>query len=134
MSNKLIRAELDARLKAWAQAQNLPVAWEGVSFTKPSGPFVEVFLMPTVSVNSDVAGKRTTYLGTYQVNCWGLDGKGMGQLEGITDSLIAAFPMLPKAGAVSIEATPSAGRPIEDMDGWTVIPVRIKYRYESITP
>jgi hypothetical protein len=55
----------------------------------------------------------------------------MRQVEALADSLIDAFPVVPKTGAVSIESTPYASRPIEDEEGWVIVPVRIKYRYEN---
>lgn len=132
MSNTLIRATLEARLKTWAQAQNVPVAWENVGFTKPaSSMFVEPFFVPAVTFNTDVAGARATYIGFFQVNCWAPTGTDMIAVTNLTDSLIDAFPMLPKVGAISIESTPSAKKPIEDEAGWVIVPVLIKYRYEA---
>lgn len=131
MSNTLIRAELEGRLQAWATAQGVQVAWENVSFTKPTTKFVEPIFIPAVTINSNVSGRRATYLGALQVNCWAPIGTGMGQVMTLAESLIAAFPLLPKTGAVSIESTPSAKKPILDESGWVVVPVLIKYRYEA---
>lgn len=134
MSNKIIRAELETRLKAWADAQvpKIPVAFEGVSFTKPtSGPFIECFLLPSATLDSNVSATRKTRLGIFHVNVWAQSGKGMGQVESLAQSIVELFPILPKTGTVSIERTPFAGDHQDDIAGWLIIPVTIQYRHES---
>lgn len=134
MSNAIIRAALETRLKAWADAQvvKIPIAFEGVSFTKPSsGPYLQPLLIPNVTVNQDLSGARKTLLGLFEVACWWPSGKGMGGVEKLAQSVVELFPLLPKSGVVSIESTPYAERPVLDESGWIVVPVIILYRYES---
>lgn len=134
MSNKIIRAELETRLKMWAASQptKIPVAYEGVAFTKPTdGMYLETFLLPTDVIDSDLAATRKRYIGIFQVNCWAKSGKGMGQVEQLAQNIIDLFPILPKTGAVSIERTPYAEGSILDDTGWIIVPVTIEYRYES---
>lgn len=134
MSNNLIRAELETRLYTWANAQSpkIPIAFEGVAYTKPSdGVFLEAILIPNITNDVDVAATRQRLMGIFQVNCWAKSGKGMGEVERLANSIIDLYPILPKTGNVSIESTPYAGSPIHDTSGWVVIPVTIPYRYEQ---
>lgn len=130
MSNAKIRAELEARLKTWADAQTIPIAFEGVPFTKPDVSYLECFLLPGPTLNKTVDGKRKTYIGIFQVNCWFKSGTGMGVGEKLSQSVIDLFPILPKIGSVSVEQTPSADKALPD-NGWEIIPVTIKYRMET---
>ena len=134
MSNAKIRAELETRLKTWADAQTpqIPIAFQGVSFTKPAdgSPYLEPILLPNPTLNKTVDGKRKTYIGIFQVNCWAQSGRGMGPVESLAQSVINLFPLLPKTGSVSIEQTPAADSPLLD-NGWLVVPVTIKYRMET---
>lgn len=135
MSNQIIRAELESRLKAWAAAQMppIPVAWQGAPFNKPvEGVWLEALLLPNDTLNIDLSGKRKTYMGLFQINCWSKSGKGMGVVEALAQNVINLFPMLPKIGLVSIEQTPSAEKPISDTSGWVIVPVTIRYRMEAI--
>lgn len=133
MSNKIIRAELETRLKTWADAQNprLPIAFQNAAFTKPNGPYLEAYLLPNATLNKTVDGKRKTYMGIFQVNCWYPSGKGMGPVEQIAQDIVNLYPMLPKIGAVSIEKTPDAEGPEWDTSGWVIVPVVIHYRMET---
>ena len=133
MSNSIIRAELEGKLKTWADAQvpRVPIAFEGVSFTKPTtGAFLEPLLIPNVTADN-LAGSRKTSLGIFEVRCWYPSGKGMGGVEQLTNSIINLFPLLPKTGVVSIENTPYAEHPQIDEAGWLIVPVLVFYRYES---
>lgn len=134
MSNAKIRAELETRLKTWADAQSpqIPIAFQNVAFTKPAnGPYLEPFLMPNATLNRTVDGKRKTYIGLFQINCWAQSGTGMGAVEALAQSVVNLFPMLPKTGAVSIEKTPEAAHPLPDDTGWVIVPVTVEYRMET---
>lgn len=129
-----IRSELETRLKTWADAQSpkIPIAFEGVPFTKPPGtPFLQAYLMPAVTINPTVDGIRSREVGIFQVNCWVADGKGSAEAEALARNIINLFPLVPKTGTVSIEKTPSMASPLID-DGWRVVPVTITYRQELI--
>jgi hypothetical protein len=138
MSNSIIRAELETRLKTWADAQSpkIPIAFQNVPFTKPTtsgSVFLECFLIPNVTMNIELSGQRSTLYGIFQVNCWVQQGKGMKAAETLAQSVINIFPMLPKTGDVSIEGTPTAEPSLLDDSGWVVVPVTIKYRYEKVS-
>lgn len=135
MSNTTIRAEFETRLKAWADAQvpPVPIAFEGAAFAKPTaGVFLQPSLLPNPTMNLEVSGKRKTYIGIFQVNCWALEGRGMGEVEQLAQDVIDLFPFLPKTGPVSIEQSPAAEKPLPDGSGWVIVPVTIKYRMERL--
>lgn len=134
MSNPIIRAALETRLKAWADAQvpKIPIAFEGVPFSKPTtGPYIEPLLLPNVTSNTELSGRRQTHLGIFEVRCWCPTGNGMGVVERLASNVIKLFPILPKLGSVSIENTPYSERPQFDDAGWVIVPVLVFYRYES---
>jgi hypothetical protein len=134
MSNIIIRSELESRLKTWADAQvpKVPVAFEGMAFTKPStGVFLEPTLIPMSTEDANVSGTRKRCYGVFHVNCWAKSGTGMRQVETLAQSIVTLFPLLPKTGAVSIESTPFVHEHDTDPAGWLIVPVTIQYRYES---
>lgn len=137
MSNTIIRASFETRLKNWADAQTpkVPVAFESVNFTKPADgtPFVECFLVPNVTMNPTIDGHRTRRYGVFQVNCWAQQGKGMKSVETLAEAIVSLFPLIPKVGAVSVEETPTVKPRIPDGSGWVIVPVTIKYRFEEIS-
>jgi hypothetical protein len=129
------RNELHARIKALGASLSVPVAYEGVSFTKPSIdgqdlPFIECFIRPSGTKNVTVDGLRVRDTGVFKVNVWGPSGSGTGDVDDIAQSVVSAFPIVPKTGEVSIESTPSIGGLITDVPGWLIRPVTISYRYE----
>lgn len=130
MTLQVLRSTLETKLKTWADANNLPVAYEGVPYTKPDTAWVDCFIIPATTMNKTVSAARKTYYGIFQVNIYVKDGTGNRTIEALGQSLIDAFPVVPKVGAVSVEATPSYTQPI--LEGvWRILPVRIKYRYET---
>jgi hypothetical protein len=66
MSNAKIRAELETRLKTWADAQTpkIPIAFQNVAFTKPAdgSPYMEPILMPNATINARLtaSARRTS--------------------------------------------------------------------------
>jgi hypothetical protein len=134
MSNSIIRAALESRLKTWADAQvpKIPIAFESVSFTKPAaGLYIEPLLLPNVTSNNELSGTRQTHLGIFEVRCWGPTGNGMGAVEKLANNIVKLFPILPKVGSVSVENTPYSERPQHDAAGWVILPVLVFYRYEA---
>lgn len=132
--SKFVRATLESRLAAWAAAQTPPiqVSYENVSFAKPADGslYLECFLLPNDTMNKYTSGTHSTQYGLFQVNVWSQNGRGMGEAEGVADSIVALYPIVPKFGLVSVEQTPTVGKSISDEAGWIISPVLIKYRYE----
>jgi hypothetical protein len=128
-----IRSEIESRLLAWADAQTpkVPVALEGVGFTKPAtGGYVSIFFLDPMIVNPDVAAERERETGIFQIDVCLPSGTGTKACEDLASSVRALFPVLPKRGTVSIESPPqkSAFRP--RTDGYLVCHVSVSYRQE----
>ena len=131
MSISIVRNELQGRLNALATSLNIPVAWQGVEFKKVTSTYLEAFIILVDTRDSNVAVSRTTLKGSFQVNVWEPRGKGMLNAEQIAQSIVDAFPVLPKTGSVVIEQTPSIDSPLYDA-GWVIVPVTIRYRYDKL--
>lgn len=128
-----VRSELTVRLANLAATLNIPVAYENTPFTPPinNGPFIEAILMPSTTVDVTVDGLRQRELGYLQLNVWSKQGVGTKQSEDICNAIKNAFPLIPKIGDVSIEATPSIRQAIIDNSGYRIVPVIINYRLET---
>lgn len=126
------RSEIETRVINWAKAQvpPVPVAIEGVAFTRPNGPYVEVNLLGSNNLSRGVSAEGITTYGMFQITCFALANKGMGEVERLRDNIVALFPVLPKTGTVSIEA-PLSWSGSDVMDGYTYVPVRGNYRIET---
>ena len=126
------RSEIETRVLNWAKAQTppVPVAFEGVNFTKPTtGPYLEIWMLGSNNQSRNVAADVRQY-GMFQINCYAQANKGMGEVERLRDSMVSLFPVLPKTGTVSIEA-PLSWSGSDVIDGYVLVPVRGNYRIES---
>jgi hypothetical protein len=133
MSDIAIQTAFESALNTWATANNIPVAWENVRFSKPSsGVFVEPFIIPNANSNGNLSVSRITLRGLFQVNCWGVSGKGLRELNTLAQEIMDLFPSMYRNGNLSVDTPPARGRAIQDASGWTIIPVTIYYRYESV--
>lgn len=126
-----VRSELEGRLATFATAQNIPVSWEGVPFTPPSsGPYLQAVMLASATKNSTVDATRTRTTGNFQINVVGFDGLGSKQVEDLATLVVALYPVMPKAGTVSIESPPQTGAAIL-LTGKRIIPITIAYRQEN---
>ncbi len=128
-----VRSEIENKLVIFAAEQQppIPIAFEGVDFTKPiDGKYLELFMLANVSINKNVSasGKRTT--GMFQINCYTPVGFGMAEVEALRDAVIELYPVVPKIGIVSIEAPLNSAMGFE-VDTSICIPVTGKYRVET---
>lgn len=126
------RSELTVRLAALAASLSVPVSYENVAFTKPlnNGPFLEMFIVPAYTKDVTVDGTRQRLTGFMQCNVWCPQGKGTKQGEDIANAIVSAFPVVPKTGAVSVEATPTIKQAVLDTSGYRIIPVCVEFRME----
>lgn len=138
MSKRIIRAAFETRLKAWADAQVPPikVAWENVVFTPPADvTYLRAYILPAVTVSSDLKGDHRSYRGIFHVNVVAPAGKGAVQAETVTQALAELFPVnlrMERSGIASIVYTPmSEGQSNTDNPDYT-IPVSCQYRADTI--
>lgn len=129
-----IRQEVEKTLLAFASAQTpkIPVAFEGVPFTKPStGPYLEIVFLEPVVLNPTVDVTRVRKFGVIQIMCFVEDGKGLKQLDALTESVAALFPVTEKQRytTFTVEQTPSISGSMPE-DRFRCAVVRVKYRQE----
>ena len=134
MSNKIIRAALEAKLNTWAKAQTppIPIAWQNATFTPPTqARYLRAFLLSAETQDLAVSCDIHVYIGIFQVSACFPEGKGSTDADAVVDSLIAEFPqglVIPKLGMnVMILKTPYAA-PAMNEPGLFVVPVSIRYR------
>lgn len=129
-----VRSDLEGRLANWAASQHPPVtiAWEGVSFDKPSELFLQPITSPAKPSMAGVGGVRYRELGIFHINIWGIDGKGSSEVESVAAALVNLFPVFPKFAETSIEQVGSIGQ-AEIINGYRVVPVSFYYRRETQT-
>jgi hypothetical protein len=132
MSQYTIRQEIESKLKSWADSQypKLPIAFENVSFEKPTSDWLELVFMPSVTINPTVAASRATLYGMFQINIYTKQDTGTKRSEQLAESIIKLFPVVPKTGTVSIEQTGSVMNPLYDSQ-WRILPLRFRYRQEQ---
>jgi len=130
-----IRQEVESAITAFAQAQNpaIPVSYEGVPFSKPqSGSWLEVVFLTSATSTATVDATRTRTYGTVQVNCYVPDGRGMKQLDSLTESVADLFPVADKAlyNTFSVEQPAQISAAMIDTQ-FRMAAVRIRYRQEA---
>lgn len=137
MSNKIIRAALESRLKTWAQAQSppIPIAYQNVAFTPPSqARYLRAFLLPAETRSEDVPGETRTYMGIFQVSICIPDGAGAGAAETILADLETLFPValrIESAGVSINIPRPVSASPAMNEPGLFVLPASIRYRADK---
>ena len=138
MSTSDIREAFETRIAAFAAAQNppLPVAWENVSYTpSPATGWLQVALLPGVTVNPALGVRFDRLVGFFQVNVYAIQDGGPAAAEAIADAILDLFPRgsLTQNGAIiNIDTTGSRAQGMNDENGFYFIPVRIRYREDVI--
>lgn len=126
------RSEIETTLANFLAAQTvvIPVAWEGVPFTKPtSGIWLQPFMVSNSPMCANMGAQRFRTFGIYQINVFFKDGEGSGKIETFANQIAALYPVFPKSGTVSFDKPTNAQTPYTDTD-WRVIPIRLQYRTE----
>lgn len=129
-----IRQEVESAIAAFASAQSpaIPVAYEGVAFTKPvNAPYLEVVFLSNNVMNATVDAQRQRVVGSFQINVYMVNGKGMKQLDTLTSAIAEMFPVADKArySTFSVEQPANVSPPMTDA-AFRVAAVRIQYRQE----
>ena len=135
MSQKLIRAAYEGRLKTWADARGTPltVAWENRPFTKPAGAYLKAFLLPATTDAPDLAGALRTYRGVFQVSVVAPINTGPGAAMGIADELAALFVVNARlTNTVTVQQiTPCSIAPALQTESEYIVPVSFTYRCDT---
>lgn len=130
-----IRQEVESAISLFASSQNpaIPVAFEGVPFTKPSsGSWLEVVFLSSQTTTATVDASRTRTYGMVQISCYTVDGKGMKQLDTLTAAVADLFPVADKArySTFSVEQPAQISAAMIDTQ-FRMAAVRIRYRQEA---
>jgi len=137
MSDALVRAAFETRLKAWADAQVPPiqVAYQNVTLTPPTGRYARCHLIPAPTLSEDWAGEHRLRRGIFQVDLCMPNGTGPGAATTLVQSLDAAFPLTGPMTQGSIQvyllSPMSQGPALQEPDHY-VVPVSCTYRSDTI--
>lgn len=136
MSDAIISAAFESRLKAWAAARTppLPVSYENVSFTPPTdGKYVAAWLMPTRTANEMLSQEHRAFEGIFQVNIVQPRDVGAVAARLIKDEIDALYPTSFTHGGLTINITApigaASGIPAE---GTYTLPVSCRYRVDTV--
>lgn len=129
-----IRQEVEKALLAFASSQTpkIPIAFEGVAFTKPlKGPYLEIVFLEPAVINPTIDVTRVRKFGVIQIMCFVEDGKGLKELDALTEAVAALFPVHQKQlyTTFTVEQTPSISGSMPE-DRFRCAVVRVKYRQE----
>lgn len=134
MSQKAVRAALEARLAAWAAARvpALPIAWENTA--APSAmPYLRVNLLPASTRSDTLDGAHRAFSGVLQAMAVVSPGQGPAVAETIAAELDALFPaalVLTGPPAIQITEPASTAPALQDDESYRV-PVSIRYRADT---
>jgi hypothetical protein len=136
MSDAIISAAFETRLKAWAAARTppLPVSYENQSFTTPAdGKYLVAWLLPTRTGNEMLADAHRVFEGIFQVNVVRPRDEGAVIARQIKDEIDALYPSAFVYGGITINMTAPMGAVTGiPADGTYTLPVSGKYRVDTI--
>ena len=138
MSDDKIKAIYEARLKAWADANDLPVQFENERFEPPSAAlpedniYLQGFQLPASTTSADLAGAHRGYRGVFQINVVIPTGIGTGLATPIRAALADLFstnlPLTDASGFTVQIVGPLSSGPSLGGDTRLTIPLSFPYR------
>lgn len=137
MSKRQIRSAFESRLNTWAAGRTpaLRVAWQNVTFTPSTYPYLRAFIVPAETDSIDLAGDHRAYTGIFQVNIIAETGKGSKLVEEIAEEIAALFPLNDRMtvtdGVVLVYSPMNEGPALPDGGTYT-LPVWCRYRMDTI--
>ncbi|UAN48057.1 DUF4128 domain-containing protein [Serratia sp. JSRIV001] len=136
MSHTRIAALLESCLGEWADAHDIPVAWENTPMDPPDGLYLQAYAMPATTTAIDLAEKLHVLPGVWQINVVVPAGDGIGPARDLADQISALFPlgmMLTEGGLTCYISTPPTVYRGITTDTRYTIPVSMNYRADIIT-
>jgi hypothetical protein len=136
---------IEKRLQAWADEQDIAIAFEDVTFTPPAKTiYARVDHLPATTTTAFLEGGQRTLSGLYQVGVVATAGKGLGEARRIALTLCDKFPvnlvLADGAFRVYITSPVSLGPKIAERrtaqtssSARTMIPCSFSYRADVIT-
>lgn len=136
MSQATIRAAFETRLKTWADAQvpPIPVAFENVAFTPPSGTYLRVFILPATTTSETMDTVHRGYKGVVQVTIVVDLNAGSQKAQQIAQALDSLFPMpgFNYSGLRINMTSPMSLRNAQSEDDRYAYPVSGNYRVDIV--
>jgi len=135
MSQSLIRAAFESRLKTWADAQTpiIPTAFENVSFTPPANRYLRAYLLPADTQSETYDGLHRAYTGVFQVNIIMPLNAGTGAAQVIADAIGALYPVTFTHSTIRVVITRPMGNRPAFVDGDRfILPIYLAYRVDTI--
>jgi hypothetical protein len=132
---------IETKLKTWADSQDIPIAFEAVTFEPPAaGIYARTFHVPATTTGAFVEGGHKAFTGFYQVSIVGVKGKGAAPMRELAETLGRALPqnLVLRRGTFAVQITTplSEGPLIEDTGGQTArvtLPCRFDYRADTVS-
>lgn len=141
MSDQLIRALIETRVRDWAEDNDLPVEWENDDFTAPVTAYARFNLLPAQTRSDDLEGTLRTWLGVAQIAICTPGGQGTAASNTLLADLAARFPVNlridsdPAVDGIALTVvvmTPlSIPQGFADAGKWTV-PAYFQYRSDYV--
>jgi hypothetical protein len=136
MSQSKIRTALEQRLKTFADAKPLPVAWENFGQV-PTGTHLRAFLFRSPTQDPSIGAQHKRYRGLFRIQVWHASvGAGAASVEALAEEIVALFPralqLTKDSVVVHIENTPSQGS-VSIEANWAVITIEMAYRADTFT-
>ena len=140
MSDAIIQAAIEARLKAWADAQTppIPIAYENSGYKPTVGQrYLRCTLLPAKPLNPSQGGQHKHFHGIYQVDVHVPEGGGRSVHSPIVEALRVLFKRpttMPRDGInVNVLQTPATGPGGPNGAGFWMVPLSIYYDANSFT-
>lgn len=146
MTEAILVKLVEKRLQAWADAQDIKIAFEDVGFDPPGGDaiYARVDHLPATTTSAFLEGGQRTLTGFYQVGVVAPSGAGLGEARRIALTLSDKFPvnLVLTEGAFSVRITSpvSIGPKIQEPrtsqasnSARTILPCSFNYRADVIS-
>lgn len=133
MSIALIRKAFESRLKTWATAQSIAVAYENVSFTPPATKYISAYLLPAPTDSETIDGAHRAYSGVFQVNIVMPLNVGSNEAQTLTDAIAALYSVTFTQDTIRVYITrPFSSRPAYADGDRYVYPIYCNYRVDTV--
>lgn len=133
MSQAIIRKAFESRLKTWAVANGIAIAYENVNFTAPDAVYLRSFMLPAETRNELINGEHRSYKGVYQVSIYMPSNSPIKSGEDMAADISALFPQVFTQDGIRITMlNPLGQRPALQDGARLTIPVSGSYRADII--
>lgn len=132
MIDSILEAALNAHLDAYAKPKAIPIAWQGLAFTPPTGkPYLRPALLPARTEQATLgSGGDNRHTGIYQVSVVYPDKTASTVVRRTADEIVNHFRLetrLSRDGYLIRVSSPPWGAPVLIENGFISLPVSIAY-------